>query len=76
MYFSKYRLRKTWLDKCLKSHVSEDPYTDNMENWSKQSSNLNDRIISKTKNFSEFFMAFLKSILNSKHLPEKDDGHS
>ena len=47
MYFSKYRLRKTWLDKCLKSHVSEDPYTDNMENWSKQSSNLNDSTFTK-----------------------------
>ena len=47
MYFPKYRLRKTWLDKCLKSHVSEDPYTDNMENWSKQSSNLNDSTFTK-----------------------------
>ena len=47
MYFSKYRLRKTWLDKCLKSHVSEDPYTDNMENWSKQCSNLNDSTFTK-----------------------------
>ena len=25
MYFRKYRLPKTWLDKCLKSPVSEDP---------------------------------------------------
>ena len=47
MYFSKYRLRKTWLDKCPKSHVSEDPYTDNMENWSKQCSNLNDSTFTK-----------------------------
>ena len=47
MYFSKCRLRKTWLDKCLKSHVSEDPYTDNMENWSKQCSNLNDSTFTK-----------------------------
>ena len=30
----------------------------------------------KQKIFSEFFFAFLKSILNSKHLPEKDDPHS
>ena len=42
MYFGKYRLRKTWLDKCLKSRVLEDPWTENMENWSKQYSNLND----------------------------------
>ena len=31
MYFRKYRLRKTWLDKWLKSRDSEDPSTDNME---------------------------------------------
>ena len=30
MYFSTYGLRKTWLDKCLKSPVSEDPLTSNM----------------------------------------------
>ena len=30
----------------------------------------------KEKNFSEFFLAFLKSILNFKHLPKKDDRHS
>ena len=28
------------------------------------------------KTFSEFFLAFLKSILNFKHLPKKDDPHS
>ena len=31
MYFWTYRLRKTWLNKCLKSPVSEDPSTSNME---------------------------------------------
>ena len=30
----------------------------------------------KEKIFSEFFFAFLKSILNFKHLPKKDDPHS
>ena len=30
----------------------------------------------KGKVFSEFFFGFLKSILNFKHLPEKDDRHS
>ena len=30
----------------------------------------------KQKNFSEFFFAFLKSILNFKHFPKKDDPHS
>ena len=31
MYFRKKWLRKIWLDKCLKSRVSEDPYKDNTE---------------------------------------------
>ena len=30
----------------------------------------------KQKNFSEFFFAFLKSILNFKHFSKKDDPHS
>ena len=30
----------------------------------------------KQINFSEFFLAFLKSLLNFKHLPKKDDRHS
>ena len=30
----------------------------------------------KQKKFSEFFFAFLKSILNFKHLPKKDDPHT
>ena len=30
----------------------------------------------KQKNFPEFFLAVLKSILNFKHLPKKDDPHS
>ena len=47
MYFPKYRPRNTWLDKCLKRRVSEDPWTENMENWSKQCSNLNDRTFTK-----------------------------
>ena len=28
------------------------------------------------KIFSEFFLAFLKSILNFQHLPKNDDSHS
>ena len=53
MYFPKYRLGKTWLDKCLKSRVSEDPKTVNMANWSKQSKNLNDSTLTKFINHSE-----------------------
>ena len=29
----------------------------------------------KQKTFSEFFFAFLKSILNFKHMPKKEDPH-
>ena len=35
MYLQNYELRKTWLDKCLKSLVSEDPLTDNILNGRK-----------------------------------------
>ena len=35
MYFWDYRLQKTWLDKCLKSPVPEDPSTSNMVNGRK-----------------------------------------
>ena len=34
------------------------------------------QLYQKEKTFSEFFVAFLKSILNFNHLPEKDDRHS
>ena len=42
MYLPNYKLQKTWLDKCLKSRVSEDPFTDNMANGSKHCCNPND----------------------------------
>ena len=35
MYLRNYELRKTWLDKCLKSPVSEDSLTDNIRNGPK-----------------------------------------
>ena len=41
MYFWTYVLRKTWLGKCLKSHVSENASTSNMVNGPKHFSNLN-----------------------------------
>ena len=34
------------------------------------------QISQKQKTFCEFFFPFLKSILNFKHLPTKDDPHS
>ena len=40
MYFSTYELQKTWLDKCLKSPVSEDPPRSNMVNALKHCSKL------------------------------------
>ena len=42
MYFWTYGLKKTWLDKCLKSRVSEDLWASNMVNWPKHCLNLND----------------------------------
>ena len=42
MYFWTDRLWKTWLDKCLKSPVLEDPLTSNMVNERKHCWNLKD----------------------------------
>ena len=40
--FPKLRTAKTWLDKCLKSFVSEDISTSNMVNGPKNCSNYRD----------------------------------
>ena len=45
MYFSTYGHRKTWLEECLKSSVSEDPSTSNIVNGPKHRSKLNDSTI-------------------------------
>ena len=42
MYFWTYGFQKTWLDKCLKSPVWEDPSTTNMVNGKKHCQNLKD----------------------------------
>ena len=42
MYFLNNRLRKKWLDQCLKSCFSEETLTDNMASGSKHCCNLND----------------------------------
>ena len=52
MYFGKSRLRKTWLDKCLKSGVLEDPSTNNMANALKHCCNVNG---STFKKFIKYF---------------------
>ena len=125
MYYGKSRHRKKWLEKCLKSRVSQDPQTNNMANGSKIFCNLNGstfeifindferqlhwkksllvihkflilfvktltvddkhyllkrdnlaqpikiELSQKPKIFSDFFLAFLKSILNFKHQSKK-----
>ena len=43
MYIRNYGLRKTWLDQCVKSFVSEDLSKSNMVNAPKYCSNLKDR---------------------------------
>ena len=40
MYFRNCGLRKTWLDKCLKSAVEDHPLKNNMVNGAKHVSNL------------------------------------
>ena len=42
MYFGNYGLPKTWLDRCLKSPVSEYPAKINMTNAPKHCSHLKD----------------------------------
>ena len=42
MYFRNYGHRKTWLGKCLKSPVLEEPLTSNVVNGPKHCFNLND----------------------------------
>ena len=46
MYFRNYRLRKTWLDKCLKIPVSEDSWTVKIASGLKHCCNLNDSTFS------------------------------
>ena len=53
MYFWNYRLRKTWLDKCVKSPLSDDPSKDNMANGSKHCCNLNDSALTIFSNQCE-----------------------
>ena len=54
--------------------------TANDKNYLLNSDNLTQSIqiqlSQKQKIFSEFFFAFLKSTVNFKHLPNKDDPHS
>ena len=47
MYFRNYGPRKTWLGKCLKSPVLEEPLTSNVINGPKHCFNLNDSTFTK-----------------------------
>ena len=51
--FRKLRTAKTWLNKCLKSPVSEDPSTSNMVTGVKQCWNLNDTNFTTFSDHSE-----------------------
>ena len=53
--------------------VNDKHYLLNRENLTQP---IQIQLSQKQKIFSEFFFAFLKSILNFKHLPRKDDPHS
>ena len=53
MYLQNCRLRKTFLDKCLKSRFPEYPGINNMANGSKHCCNLNDSIFTTFINHLE-----------------------
>ena len=53
--------------------VNDKHYLLNRDNLTQQ---IEMQLSEKQKTFSEFFFAFLKSILNFKHLPKKDDPRS
>ena len=53
--------------------VNEKRYMLNRDNLTQQ---IQMQLSEKQKTFSEFFFAFLKSILNFKHLPKKDVARS
>ena len=51
----------------------EKDYMLNKDNFAQR---IQTHLSQKQKTFSEFFVGFLKDILNFKHLPKKDDPHS
>ena len=51
--FGKSRLRKLWLDKCLKSRVSEDPETQNKAYMPKHYCDMSGSTFTKFINHSE-----------------------
>ena len=53
--------------------VDDKNYLLNRDNWTQP---IQVQLSQKEKSFSVFFFAFLKSIINFKHIPKKDDPHS
>ena len=60
MYFRNYGLRKTWLDKCLKKPVWDEPSTGNMVNGPKHWLNIN--VSSFTKFIDHFKVIELEKV--------------
>ena len=48
MHFQNYGLQKTWLDKCLRSPVSDNPLRENLVNGSNHCFDLNDKIFTRS----------------------------
>ena len=61
--FPKLQTPRTWLDNCLKSHVSEDPSTSNMVNVPKHCWNLHHRQISIFIDHCQNQLSWKKSLL-------------
>ena len=53
MFSRNYGVQKTWLDICLKSHVSENPLTGNMLNGPRHCCNLNDSSVNICSDYFE-----------------------
>ena len=68
--FSDIQIRKTVFN-TLTAHNKQ--YLLNRDNLTKP---IQMGLSQKQKTFSELFVAILKSILNFKHIPKKDDPHS
>ena len=68
--FSDIQIRKTVFN-TLTAHNKQ--YLLNRDNLTKP---IQMQLSQKQKTFSELFVAILKSILNFKHIPKKDDPHS
>ena len=68
MYFRNYELRKTWLDKYLKSTLLQYPSTSNMVNRPRHFSNLNSGtftiflITGKAIEYEKFYLSDMRNL--------------